>query len=503
MVWSISEMLKRTSGSLSKRLLAETLAVQSVSGNTAEMTEYIVRKAEEFGAHSIMVEDGNIYITKGHASIYPCIVAHTDTVHKIIPGYRVWESKYGDFFAWDHEHNTPAGVGGDDKVGIYIALALLREKSAIKLAFFRDEEIGCKGAREADMTFFDDVSFALQADRRGYDDIVVRASAVDLASDEFTDRVEAIGKGYKKKLCRTGSMTDVQQLKKDGLKVSAINASCGYYSPHGPHEYVVIEEVMLTKKFFREIVDEMGGERWTHEYVPPVVKTYKSSYTPKSGKAVQPSLPGADAGKRGSRVWGYDDDDYWADVWKDEWPPYDDALGGELAEFYDPYRPLYDPERLLDTAPETILAEFEDMPTLTTGLSGDNYDIAFPDVVTSEGRIVNEWETNRHERMLIERYADPADITYATCWDCLQTGSLVIWVDNGLMSGEVICNHCEGEGKPILIGEQDRIGGYFWKDRSILDIDSIPLHNLSLPNGVAALVAYKKREELEKGKLTG
>lgn len=29
------------------------------------------------------VENGNIYVIKGNADLYPCIVAHMDTVHDI------------------------------------------------------------------------------------------------------------------------------------------------------------------------------------------------------------------------------------------------------------------------------------------------------------------------------------------------------------------------------------------------------------------------------------
>jgi tripeptide aminopeptidase len=239
--------------------------VQTASRNTERMQTYITTFCEERGM-TVRNDDGNIYVTKGQAKVYPCIVAHTDTVHSIIGGdkFKVYESD-GVLFGWDDGRWEQAGVGGDDKCGVYIALALLDELPACKAAFFRDEEIGCLGAAKADFRFFDDCAFALQADRRGADDVVVEACGDVLTSDEFNASLFPMMSKYGKTFCRHGAMTDVQDLKSSGLGICAINASAGYHAPHTSREVVVITEVMNTKRFFRDICLKLGNTRWLHE----------------------------------------------------------------------------------------------------------------------------------------------------------------------------------------------------------------------------------------------
>ncbi len=90
-------------------------------------------------------EIGNIYVTKGEISdqeFYPCVVAHTDTVHPIdsinIREEELKDSKGNLSFslkAYNDEGN-PTGIGGDDKCGVFACLQLLEEFDTIKVAFF-------------------------------------------------------------------------------------------------------------------------------------------------------------------------------------------------------------------------------------------------------------------------------------------------------------------------------------------------------------------------------
>ena len=136
----------------------------------------------------IMTSDkfGNLYVTKGEANTYPCIVSHMDTVHDIISDDRyVVLNSDKEFFAIDLKTRGATGIGGDDKCGIYTCLDNLLREKVIKLAFFVDEEIGCVGSGNADMTFFDDVSFVLQADRQGYEDVAIDIYGIEMFGGEF------------------------------------------------------------------------------------------------------------------------------------------------------------------------------------------------------------------------------------------------------------------------------------------------------------------------------
>src|SRR4030095_13029915 len=154
----------------SRGLFIETLWVQSHSGRVERMIAHVVATARRYGAQ-VEVKDGNVYATKGRADLYPCIVAHTDTVHRIVPDdeyHLAYDGAHDElWFAYNPKTRCFTGVGGDDKVGVFVALDMLRTHKVVKAAFFRDEENGCQGARHGDLDFFVDCAFVLECDRRG------------------------------------------------------------------------------------------------------------------------------------------------------------------------------------------------------------------------------------------------------------------------------------------------------------------------------------------------
>lgn len=244
-----------------KEILHNTLSVQSKTGQTEMMNNYIKRFVKKIPEASLRFDMGNIYITKGEADVYPCIIAHTDTVHSILSKFAVLKQD-GVYFAWDGSQQV--GVGGDDKVGIALALWFLQEKPNMKIAFFKDEEIGCKGSTHADMQFFDDVAFVLQADRMNYSDVVSSIMGVKLFGEEFTDAITPFVEKYGRTI-GTGGMTDVWKLRNKGLEVASMNMSCGYYRPHSDREIVLEDHVLLTRDFINDMIEACGHKRWVFE----------------------------------------------------------------------------------------------------------------------------------------------------------------------------------------------------------------------------------------------
>lgn len=235
--------------------LRSVLCVQTYSGQEWRMFAFIVRECTRLGAHITQDKMGNLYVIKGADSTYPCIVAHMDSVHPITSDLSVIEHG-GVYTGFNLLTMQQKGIGGDDKVGIYIALRCLEKYDNIKLAFFVNEEQGCIGSAEADMTFFEDCRFVLQADRRGNKDFVTNASGTKLSSKKFKKTVkEYLGwHGYD---FSDGMMTDVMQLKQNGLAVACANVSCGYYRPHSDDEYVVVHEVENCLGLFESIIENM------------------------------------------------------------------------------------------------------------------------------------------------------------------------------------------------------------------------------------------------------
>lgn len=253
--------------------LINVLAQQSYSGETKPFRKWIMQWVREnVPGYKMKVTDGNLYVTRGEptSGYYPCVVSHTDTVHKMNPHAVVLEHD-GYLFAWDNKKKQQYGIGGDDKVGVFICLMMLAELPAMKCAFFRDEEVGCKGSALANKDFFKDCSFVLQCDRRGNSDFVDEISGLPMHSKEFADAVRPAlnDHGYKP---THGMMTDVEKLKDIGVHLCMANMSCGYYSPHSDEEVVCIDDVMNCLSMVHQICVEQSYTQWYHIGTRPVYK---------------------------------------------------------------------------------------------------------------------------------------------------------------------------------------------------------------------------------------
>ena len=247
-----------------KKLLIDVLSIQTTSGNEFDMIAYIHKFCQENVPEAkVVIKDSNIYVTKGKAETYPCIVTHTDTVHDIHKYYKVFDDD-GCLFAFNAETGKQVGVGGDDKVGIWIALEMLLSQDIIKCAFFHSEEMGCIGSRAADMEWFKDVGYCFQADRRGDKDFVNSISG-KLYSKAFKKAVAPTLKeyGYKE---TSGAITDVGQLAENGVGVCVSNMSCGYYEPHSDEEIVEFEVANKCLNMVEKLVSELGNNKYEFQF---------------------------------------------------------------------------------------------------------------------------------------------------------------------------------------------------------------------------------------------
>ena len=247
-----------------KQLLIDTLSVQTSSGKEEKMIAYIKEfVTKNVPSAKVEVKDNNVYVTKGVAEYYPCVVAHTDTVHDMYQDFGVYE-RDDVLFAFSSDTETQVGIGGDDKVGVWIGLAMLLVKDAIKCAFFHSEEIGCVGSSAADMDFFSNVGYVFQSDRRGCKDFVTNIYSTDLSSKDFQDTIQQTinSRGYN---FSNGGLTDVYQLKENGLDVCVANMSSGYYSPHSDKEVVCISDAVNCMSMISELIDLLGENLYSHK----------------------------------------------------------------------------------------------------------------------------------------------------------------------------------------------------------------------------------------------
>jgi putative aminopeptidase FrvX len=262
---------------MDKKLLKEILSIPSYSGNERKLVNFICEFLEKNKIPYKVDELFNIYCTKGDADIYPCVVAHTDTVHnnnhidvrtELKKNCRnVLKEAYKGYNA----KGKPTGIGGDDKAGVFACLTLLLELPALKAAFFVSEEIGCKGSKEADEAFFENVGYAIQFDAP-YDYMVTEVSSGVPLFDrrsEFFKKANTVLVEYIIPEYGSHPFTDVYALKKL-FDFSCINLSIGYYEHHTADEYVILEDVENGIKIGREMIASLGYEKYKKRYMPVV-----------------------------------------------------------------------------------------------------------------------------------------------------------------------------------------------------------------------------------------
>jgi hypothetical protein len=245
------------------RLLKRLYAIHSPSGKETLMVKFIVSFIKSLACEITLGKDkhNNLYAVKGKAETYPCLVAHLDQVQQPYPkDYRAIETR-DIIFGYSSKLHSFCGCGADDKNGIFIALEALKKYDCLKVAFFREEETGCIGSSNCEMSFFDNCRFVVQCDRRGNSDVITNIGSMDLCSEKFIQDINPAKYGYQE---TRGLMTDVESLKEQGLKVSAINLSCGYYNPHTDEEITVKQDLNKCWHFVQHIIEDCT-DTYPHE----------------------------------------------------------------------------------------------------------------------------------------------------------------------------------------------------------------------------------------------
>ena len=157
------------------QLLKDVLSVPTHTYQEELMVQFIADWLKENNIEHYVDEHLNVYAIKTTGDVpddfmYPCVISHTDTVHRL-DKINVKEEMLPNAHkelklslkAYNDE-GKPTGIGGDDKCGVYGCLELLKELPNLKAAFFVSEETGCKGSFNADPNFFTNVGYVIQFD---------------------------------------------------------------------------------------------------------------------------------------------------------------------------------------------------------------------------------------------------------------------------------------------------------------------------------------------------
>lgn len=252
--------------------LVELLRVQTNSENEKLMVLYLDKELRELRLDYTIDAVGNVLVTKGKATTYPCVVSHMDTVHNFVDNFEIYHDIDDKDILFSMSGKQRVGIGGDDKCGVFGCLYLLKTIPNIKVVFFSREECGCKGSNGIDKTFFADCRYLIQLDRRGSRDFIQTYWGKKTVSHEFSSEIGLTKKKYKFKNA-IGTVTDVMKLWYDKVGVSCINLSSGYYKPHTAYEYVSVSTLWNSVKFIEEIISTMQAKKYVSLPPPPIVIT--------------------------------------------------------------------------------------------------------------------------------------------------------------------------------------------------------------------------------------
>lgn len=254
-------------------LLKKVLSVPTKTFKEDQMIQFLSEWLVEHDITHFIDDMGNIYATKQTDDVeyFPCVVAHTDTVHNLdsinivemeLPNEQ-GELKLG--LKAFNDLNFPTGIGGDDKCGVYICLEMLKQLPNVKAAFFVAEETGCHGSKNADKNFFSNVGYVLQFDAPGnsmVSEYCMGTKLFDKESEFFEKCDKVLTEGFNKRnKYESHPYTDVYALKNQ-FDFSCINFATGYYNYHSKNEYVIIEDVFNSLEIGKKMISDLGYNKY-------------------------------------------------------------------------------------------------------------------------------------------------------------------------------------------------------------------------------------------------
>lgn len=270
------------------KLLKRLYLINRPTGKESGMISFILNYCYKIPKLTFETDESqNLFITKNTTdpSVYPCVVAHMDSVHDF-HSERDLVMKGNVISAVYAKTNLICGLNADDSNGILVALQLLETLPNLKVVFTTGEEFGGTGAYVAaeNLAFFADVSFLIQADRRGNSDLITYTNGLVTASPKFVEDISVLTTAYGYKPAK-GTFTDIGVLA-EALEISGVNVSCGYYHEHTDYENCNVRELSNCLNYIHDIIDTLSSNNTVYTIEVPKTKYsyYNNTTTPSSNQ---------------------------------------------------------------------------------------------------------------------------------------------------------------------------------------------------------------------------
>jgi len=209
----------------------------------------LLRKLDAILTQSFQVcvsKAGAFVLAEGEVPLL--LIAHCD-------GDRITEEIYFDpdkQVLW-----SPEGLNADDRAGVLAILEILDRGYRPSVLFTADEELGCRGAQALIASGISpphNVRALIGLDRRGARDAVY----YDCDNAQLKEWVSSFG--WDEAL---GTFSDISVLGPH-WDIGAVNLSVGYYFPHGPGEYLRVNELEASIRRVIEMIERPPSQRFRH-----------------------------------------------------------------------------------------------------------------------------------------------------------------------------------------------------------------------------------------------
>ena len=186
------------------------------------------------------------------------LCAHLDTVF-LFPPINIYTDKEAKVM-W-----APAGLGADDRAGVYAIMQIIADNFRPSVLFTTDEEVGCVGAKKVIMDYsncpFKDIKFILQLDRCEY------GQAVFYNCDNRIFKDWICSFGFREEL---GTYSDISVLC-PYWEIAGANLSVGYYNEHSQAEYLKWEQLEYTIGRVELMFERVYNLDRPFRYIPKVL----------------------------------------------------------------------------------------------------------------------------------------------------------------------------------------------------------------------------------------
>jgi len=257
------------------QLLKDILSVPTKTHQEERLVAFLVDYFDRKEVGLMKDDMGNLMVVKGEADFdgyFPCVVAHTDTVHSIDSDHIDIVEVYRPNTCGDMELALtgqrpgtvePMGCGGDDKAGVFVCLQLFEQFDNIKLFFPVAEETGCHGSKAVDSKWFDDVGYIIQFDSPTNNTMSRTLMGRTLYDDQdgFSSTVMGLITEHGITEHQAHPYTDVATLG-ERFELQCLNLAAGYYKMHQAEEYVIIDDVINAITLGTRLIDRLGERKY-------------------------------------------------------------------------------------------------------------------------------------------------------------------------------------------------------------------------------------------------